>query len=276
MRSHFSIIKKAVLHFQNHNAARMGAAVAYYAIFSIAPLLVVLIMIASTVFERTQVIHEVALHLTQTVGEPITQYILSLTNSIATSSFGVLSAIISAVILLFAAIGTISEINTDLEELWLIPKHHKTRKRGIFAIIRMYFKERAIMFFVILLGAFLLMVSIATSILTSGVPGFHIVQNISTFILGGVLFVAVYRLLPDVQLPYWELIRGAFLTSVLFLIGKVLIGMYLSHSSVGSYGAGGSLIAILVWIFYSAQVFFLAASWMFIYSKERGYLSRPN
>lgn len=274
MRSHFSIIKKAVLHFQNHNAARMGAAVAYYTIFSIAPLLVLLILLASTIFPHAAVVNAVSMHLTHLFGASLTAYLLSLTDAFSTHTFSVVGAVISAVVLFLAAIGTISEVNADLEELWLIPRRTKTPKKGIFRAIKVYFKERAIMFFLIILGAALLIISIATSIILSSAPGFHWLQAAITFVLGGVLFVAVYRLLPDVQLPYRELIRGAFLTSILFLIGRVGIGMYLSYSDVGSYGAAGSLIAILIWIFYSAQVFFLAASWMFVYSKECGFLSK--
>lgn len=251
----------------------MGAAVAYYTIFSLAPLLILLIAFASTVFDRSEVVHAVTVHLTRAFGASISDYILSLTTSVSTIHFGVIGAIISAFVLFFAAIGTISEVNADLEELWLTPRPKKARQTTWIKMIRTYFKERAIMFFLIILGALMLVISIAFSLITAGIPWFGVLQNVLTIVLATVLFVAMYRLLPNVVLPYRELIRGALLTSVLFLLGKVGIGLYLAHTSVGSFGAAGSLIAVLVWIFYSAQVFFLAASWMFVYSKHRGFLS---
>lgn len=249
----------------------MGAAVAYYAIFSLIPLFVLLVSIASIIFTRGEVIDTLAGQLTATLGVNISNYIVTAVSAVAEPNLRTVGAVVSAAILLFIAIGTISEINSDLEELWLIPKRTKEKKKKILQLVGSYIKERLSFLVLIVIGALLLVLSVAFSFAfdRNALLGYLV-----TFSLSIAGFMTLYRLLPTLKLPYHELFTGAALTAFLFVIGRILIGWYLSSTTMTTYGAAGSLIAILIWIYYSAQVFLFAASWIFINSKERGYLSR--
>jgi membrane protein len=271
MKKQITLIKEAALHWNAHRASRMGAAVAYYAIFSLIPLFVLLVSIASIFFTRTEVIANLSAQLTTALGPSVSQYVTDAVSAVAEPNLRTAGAIVGAAVLLFIAIGTISEINSDLEELWLIPKKTREKKKKLGQIIAAYVAERASFFLLILIGALLLIFSVAFSFLFDGNT---ILENAVTFSLSIVGFMALYRLLPTLKLPYHELLDGAALTALLFVVGKRLIGLYLSNTSQTTYGAAGSFIAILIWIYYCAQVLLFAASWIFVRSKKYGYLSR--
>jgi membrane protein len=128
---------------------------------------------------------------------------------------------------------------------------------------------------IIILIALLPILSVSFNIIFKSFPGSDLLEHGGTFVLAVILLMLTYRILPSVKLPWKELLGGAVITALLLLLGKALIGSYLSYADIGNgFGGAGSLVAILAWIYYSAQVFFLSASYMYVYSKKYGHLSQ--
>jgi membrane protein len=288
MKNIAELTKAALSHWQEKRASRMGAAISYYAIFSIAPFFILLISLVSAIFDRATVLATVHHTLRGALGSNLTDVIQSLITSLQHAHTGIITTIIGIVVLFIGAISMFSELNTDLDELWYIaPK--KVRVMTTAQAVRFYLKEELSVLFLMLLCGLLLLFSVAFTVFLSLIQDSfplaeHIIQNawllssiniFLTLLFTTVVFTLIYHILPQVKLPWSELIRGAFLTAILFLIGKFLIGWYIaSFGATSAFGAAGSLVALLLWIYYSAQVFFIGASYTFVYSQKYGYLSR--
>jgi len=268
----------------------MGAAISYYAIFSIAPLFILLITLVRVIFDKHTVDTVIAHTLQAVVGSNLSGSIQTLITGTAYSHTGFITTVISGVILIIAAMSVFAELNTDLDELWKMPAaqtaiENTSTKQAIVTFI----KERLLSFFLILLCGLLLLFSVAFTVLISffhvaSLPGFltshfwvQVTDIVLTLVFTTILFSLIYRILPDTKLPWREIVIGAFITAILFLFGKFLIGWYINaFGGTSAFGTAGSVVGLLLWVYYSAQVFFIGASLTFVYSKQYGFLSRAS
>lgn len=273
------------MHWYDRNASRMGAAISYYALFSIAPLFVMVIALVRIIFDKSTVDTTIAHILRVTVGKNLAGSIQTIINSAYHTNAGLLTAIISGVVLIIAALSVFSELNSDLDELWEVPLENEETSSPVQTIVT-YLEEKFLSFFLILLCALLLLFYVALTVLVSffhySIPVFlqndiiiQVMNNLVVVLFGTILFSLIYRILPNTKLPWKEIISGAFITAILFLIGKFLISWYVQEfSSASAFGTASSIVGLLLWIYYSAQVFFIGASFTFVYSKQYGFLSK--
>ena len=280
MSKRIGLISKTWSHFLKHNASRMGAAVSYYAVFSIAPLSVLLIRIAGFFLGSAAIESTMTGYVQSLFGASTGSFISQLIQNAQHAALGTVGTVVSIASLLVAAVGVLSELDTDMDELWCTePKTRKAKKQTTAGQILSYLKRKVIALSVIPLIGLLILASTVISQIV-GVLGVHLgaympaLEAIVSYCLQAVLFALLFKILPNTKLPKRELILGGFVTATLFLLGSVLIGAYVNTlATPASFGGAGALVVFLVWIYYSAQVFFLGASFTFVYSKDRGFLA---
>ena len=244
--------------------SRLGAAVAYFTIFSLAPLLVVVIAVAGRVLGEKAVRGDIVGQIAGLVGLNAAELIQTMIVEAGKPKTGLIATVIGVVTLLLGTTGLFAELHDDLNTIWKIA----AKPRGIVATIR----DRFIAFLMVLGIAFLLLVSLVVSaavaaighVLGSDLPASVIVLQVINFVstlgIGTVLFAIIYKVLPDAEIAWRDVWIGAGVTSFLFTIGQLLIGLYVGYSGAASaYGAAGSLVILLLWVFYSAQIFFFGA-----------------
>ena len=262
------------LSFIADEALSRGAAIAFYAITSLAPVLLIVIAVAGMVFGQEAAQNAISGQFSALMGKQAADLLESVIASASAESSGVLATIIGMVTLIATASGVFGEMQAALNTIW------KTRSRGT-VLSRLVRARIASLGLVGALG-FLLIVSLAVS---AGLTAFSNTLDtlpVGTLLLSGlnfaislllfaVLFGAIYKVLPDRTLQWKDVIVGALMTSVLFNIGKTFIGWYLGSSAVASsYGAAGGLIVLLLWIYYSAQIFLFGAEFTKIYANSHG------
>ncbi len=261
--------------WDRHNAMRMGAALAFYSILSIAPLVILTIAIIGLVFGKSNAQERIADQVQALVGSDGRAAVLSLVQSAKKPSSGVIASILGIVTLLFGASGVFTELRAALNQIW---ESDPAKNSGWMALVR----ERFFSFGMVLGIGFLLLVSL---ILSAGlaalgkwfggmlpVPEFVLtsVNFIISFIGIAVLFALIYKYVPDKPIQWRDVTIGAAATAFLFSIGKLLIGLYLGKASVGSaYGAAGSLVVVIVWVYYSSMIFFFGAEFTHVFAKTR-------
>jgi membrane protein len=255
---------------------RLGAALAYYTMFSLAPMLVVAIAVASLVFGEEAARGEMVGQLRGLVGEVGGRAIEALLRSASEPSHGILATVIGVITFLVGATSAFIELQDSLNTVWGVqPKPG----RGVKGVLR----DRLLSFAMLIVIGFLLIVSLVLSaaisaisgFLGSRVPGhFYLAQTsniVLSFAVVTVLFALIYKVLPDVKLAWRDVWVGAVATSVLFTLGKYLIGLYLGQGSVASaYGAAGSIVALLLWIYFTAQIVLLGAEVTQVYANWYG------
>jgi len=244
-------------------APSMGAALAYYALFSLAPLLLIVVAVAGFVFGDSAVRGELFEGLASLIGPDGARAVEALLASAARPATSLLALTIGAVTLFLGASTVFGELQNALDRVWRAPGAHE----GLKGILR----KRLAAFGMILGIAFLMMVSLALSALISALGSFwgaHFIDLVLSFALSTLLFAMIYKLIPRVRLRWRDMWTGAAVTAALFALGKVLIGFYLGRASVASvFGAAGSLVAVMVWVYYSAQVFLFGAEITKVYTQ---------
>lgn len=276
------LLKETVTEWNKDKASRLAAALAYYTVFSLAPLLVITIAIAGLVFGTAAAKGEIVGQIQGLVGKDGAEFIQTAIANANKPKAGTIASIISVLFLLFGASGVFAQLQDALNTIWEVqPKPNRTL---IFIIRGRFFS------FTMVLGiGFLLLVSLLLSAVLAGVvhffgnlvPGFDFLWQLLNFVLSfGVitlLFGMIYKILPDVKIGWNDVWIGATITSLLFTIGKFLLGLYLGNSSFGStYGAAGSLVIILTWVYYSAQILFFGAEFTKVYARKYGSQIVPN
>lgn len=249
----------------DHRASSKGAALAFYTLFSMTPILVLAIAFAGYVFGAEAAQGEIVDQIQGLVGPNGAQVIQALLAAARDPDSGRVATLIAFVLLLVGATSVFSELKDSLDEMWGISK---TRLSAFSLLLR----TRLLSFGMVLVLAFLLLVSLVVSAALAmlehnayGVLGSSaaVLATISSFISFGVIacmFAVIYKTLPDAPLSWRDVWIGAAFTAGLFSLGKYVIGLYLGNSGVASsFGAAGSLIALLLWVYYSAQIFFLGA-----------------
>ncbi len=258
-------------------APSMGAAISYYTVFSLAPLLVIVIAVAGAVFGREAVQGEIVGQLQDLIGREGAIAVQGLIKSASEPTKGLVAGIISLGVLLVGATTVFAELQSALDRIWHVPE--KAKPSGLWAVLR----ARVLSFGLILGLAFLLMVSLSISAgisafgsFASGLlPGWEVLlQGINMLLAVGtttVLFAMIFKFMPSVDIEWKDVWVGAVVTAVLFEVGKFAIGLYLGKSGVNeSFAAAGSLVVLLAWVYYAAQIFLLGAEFTKVYSDDNG------
>lgn len=273
----FSLVRKAVSTWSDDYAPSMGAALSYYTLFSITPLLVIVIATAGLFFGDEAVRGEIFMQLADLLGTEGARGVEELLQSANKPTEGVIAAVISFALLVIGATTVLGELQNDLDRIWRAPVQSKAS--GVWALAR----SRILSFTMILCIAFILIVSLVFSALVSVLGKWwgawfigwevlaHVLDLAASFGLMTVLFALIYKLVPRARIAWRDVWVGAAFTAMLFAIGKVLIGLYIGKSDVTSgFGAAGSLVLLMVWVYYSAQIFLIGAEFTWVYAHEYG------
>jgi len=273
----FDLCRKSVDAWIDDFAPSMGAAIAYYTMFSLAPLLVIVIAVAGAVFGREAVQGEIATQLTSLIGRDGALAVQGLVRSASEPERGLIAGGISVVVLLVGATTVFAELQSALDRIWHVPEREKPT--GVWAVLR----ARLLSFGLILALAFLLMVSLVVSagIAALGgwagrlLPGAEALLQVLNFgvSLGimTLLFAMIYKFMPTAPIGWRDVWIGALVTALLFEVGKLVIGLYLGKSGVReSFAAAGSVVVLLAWVYYAAQVFLLGAEFTKVHADAHG------
>ena len=271
----WEMLKATVLSFIDDEVLSRGAAIAFYTVTSIAPVLLIVVAIAGLVFGNDAAQNSINLELGGLMGSQTAEVLQAAVAGAAKKSSGIIATIIGIATFLATASGVFGEMQAALNSIW------KTKARTT-TMSRLFRARIASLGLVATLG-FLLIVSLAVSagltafsnyldlVFPSGKLILPIVNVSVSFALLAVLFAAIYKVLPDRNLQWRDVITGAVVTSALFTIGKSLIGWYIGSSAVASsYGAAGGLIVLLLWVYYSVQTFLLGAEFTKVYANRHG------
>ena len=261
------------------NAPRLGASLAFYTLLSLAPILIVVVAVAALAFGQKAAQGQLIWEIQDLVGTEGARAIQGLIQSASKPATGTTATVLGVLTLVLGASAVVVELRDALNTIWHVPAATFSSLRSFLRLA----KERFYLFGLILGVGFLLLVSLALnaaiaalgSLFGSLLPAPESVLHLAVFVISFLvitsLFAALYKFLPDVQLKWSDVIVGACFTSLLFTIGKELIGIYLGKASFGStYGAAGSLVIVLVWVYYSSQLFFFGAEFTKIYTNTFG------
>jgi membrane protein len=274
-------VKQAYQDWSQHQASRLAASLAFYTALSLAPLLMIVVGILGLVFGDEAARGEMVTQFGGLLGTEGARTVESVLASARSTGSGVLSTVIGTVVLLISASGVFGELQLALDTIWDV----KPREgRGVLGML----KDRFFSFSMVMGVAFLLLVSLVVTAALSALGKFfggafgatpaiwQVVNQVIGLAVTAGIFALIFKVVPDVRVPWRDVWVGAILTAILFTIGKYLIGLYLGRSTTASaYGAAGSLVAVLIWVYYSAQILFFGAELTRTYAKRRGSRIEP-
>jgi membrane protein len=271
----WTLLKEAVLAFVEDDALSRGAAMAFYAVTAMAPVMLIVISIAGIAFGEDAARNALTGQFQSLMGKQSADLLQSAVEAAGKKSSGIIGTVVGLVTLFITASGVFGEMQAALNTIWKVAPTGATVSRLIRARV-------ASLGLVAALG-FLMIVSLVIStalnalsdyinaVLPFGTLILSTLNEIISFALIAILFGAIYKILPEVNLHWSDVMVGAVVTTVLFGIGKSLIGLYLGSSAVAStYGAAGGLMLVLLWTYYSSQVFLLGAEFTKVYAKHHG------
>jgi len=276
LKGYWGLLKETANEWLEDKAPRLGAALAYYTALSIAPLLVIAIFIAGLVFGKQAAQGHLLDQIRSLVGAQAGQAIETMVANANQPRTGSLSAILGVITLLVGATGVVGQLQDALDTIWEVaPKPG----RGLLGAL----KDRILSLAMVLGLGFLLLVSLILSTVLTALgtffvglipafaPAMEAVNFVVSFVVVTLLFAMIFKLLPDAKIAWSDVWVGAVLTALLFTLGKFLLGLYLGRSGLSStYGAAGSLVALLVWVYYSSQIVFFGAEFTKIYANRFG------
>jgi membrane protein len=281
VKKFWGLMKSATSEWVDDEAPRLGAALSYYTVFAIPPLLVIVLFIVSLVFDAKEASSQLFAQVGGIIGEKSADAIQSAVTAQHQSNKGTMASIIALVTLFVTATGLFVELQAALNKVWGV---EAKPGQGIWGFI----KNRLLSFGMVVGIGFLLLVSLVVSAALAAlgkyigglVPGmeavWQIVNAVVSFAVITVLFAMVFKILPDVKIAWRDVWVGAVVTSFLFTMGKFLLGMYLGKSSaVSAYGAAGSIVLILLWVYYSSQILFFGAEIAQVYANRFGKHLEP-
>lgn len=269
------LLKSAYAGWTEHKAARLGAALAYYTIFSLAPLLVVAIAVASIVFGEAAARTQITTQIATVVGPQAAQSIQDMVRNASKHGSGVFPTVLGIVTILLGASGVFGQLQDSMNTIWDV---QPVKTGGLWKVV----KERFLSFSMVLGTCFLLLISLVVSAAIASVAHYmHGGPNISPLlqvldlVVGTavitLLFALLFKFLPETAIAWHDVWAGALVTAILFSLGKLLLGLYLTGTGVSSaYGAAGSLVVILVWVYYTAQILFFGAELTKAYTFKYG------
>lgn len=271
-----ALLKETFQEWQEDKTSRLAASLAYYTVFSLAPLLIIAIAIAGAIFGEEAARGEIVGQIQGLVGTEGAQAIQAAIENASQPDVSSVASLLSVIALLFGASGVFAQLQDALNTVWEVKEKPG---RGVKGFIR----KRVLSFSAVLGIGFLLLVSLVVSAVLSALnsylsnllPGIDFFWELLNFAISfGVitlLFALMYKYLPDVKIKWSDVWIGAAITALLFTIGKFLLGLYLGRGSFAStYGAAGSLVIILAWVYYSAQILFFGAEFTQVYARRFG------
>ena len=275
----WTLVRSAADAWVDDYAPSMGAALSYYTIFSLAPLLLIVISVAGLFFGTEAVRGEIFGQLRGLMGDDAAKAIEAILTTVSKPAESIIATVIGVVVLLIGATAVFGELQDALDRIWRAPLADKSN--SLWRILR----TRLLSFGMILGIAFLFMVSLVLGAVMAALGkwwgglfvGWEVLAQIVNLLVGfaltTVVFAMIYKLMPRVKVGWEDVWLGALVTSVLFTVGKLLIGLYIGKSGIASgFGAAGSLVIILVWVYYSAQIFLIGAEFTWVYAHTFGSL----
>jgi membrane protein len=276
LRDCWNLLKATGQEWVKDKVPRLGAALAYYTALSIAPLVVIIIAIAGLAYGQRAAQHQLNTQIQEWVGHDAAMAIQAMIKHSRSVAEGVIAGGVGVVMLLLGASGVFSELQDSLNTIWEVqPKPG----RGILGML----KDRFLSFAMVLGIGFLLLVSLVITSALSAIGAYiaglfadiaSVLQVVTFFVSVGVillLFALIFKYLPDAKIAWKDGWMGAGLTALLFVLGKYLLGVYLAHSGIAStYGATGSFVVLLVWVYYSAQILYFGAEFTKVYANKVG------
>ena len=275
-----ALLRQTLADWFRHRCMSKGAALAFYALFSLAPILVLMIALAGVVFGPDAAAGEIVRQFRGLIGKDGAEAVQAAIRSAHGESDGYVASIIAGVTLFIGSTTAFAELKESLDEIW---ESRRKQREGFLGAVR----DRFLSFGLVLVLAFLLLVSLivnaALAVLAgiwNGLPGGTAIasalSSIVTFFVISALFAAIFKLLPAERLDWSDVILGALICATLFEFGKHLIGLYLGNAAITStFGAAGSLGVLALWVYYSAQIFFLGAEFTRLYARRHGSLRNP-
>ncbi len=274
----WQILVKSFNHFNDFNGFKLSAALSYYTVFSIAPLLIVIISLAGLFFGKLAVEGRVYRQISGLVGSETALQIQTIIQNTQESSHGKLGGVIGTIILIIGASGVFSEIQSSINYLWSIPAPKK--RAFLVAVFR-----KLISFSLLIAVAFLLLVSLLANALVDILSDrlrslfsdsllnlFYFVNIALILMVISSMFMLIFKILPNAAISWKNAFVGAFVTSILFLIGKFIIGFYLGHSKIGAtYGTTASIVILMLWIYYSSIILYFGACYTSAYAAFQGH-----
>jgi len=270
----WAVVKEAAQNWSGHRDARQGAALAYYSVFSLGPLTVIVIAIAGFFFGHDAVTGHVASSITSLLGDTGAKAVQAMLAEASRPREGLLATILGLGLLVFAAIGVVVQLKDALNIVWEV---EETSATGVWSFLRSYVVSLAA---VLALG-FLLLVSllITTALAAAGKYAasyihewiLHLISIVVSFSVITVLFAMMFKWLPDVKVDWYDVWLGSILTAMLFELGKSEIGFYIGKQGLEStYGAAASIIVVLIWVYYSSQIILMGAEFTHAFAKQHG------
>lgn len=264
----------------SHRDSSRGAALAFYTLFSLTPILILSIAIAGYFFGAEAAQGQIISQIQNLVGKNGAQAIQALLAAASDPKAGMFATLIATGLLIVGATSVFAELKSTLDDIWGVRNHTAS---GISLLLR----TRLLSLSLVLVLAFLLLISLVVSaalamlqqyvggIWSSSAGLFKVLSSAFIFIIISCLFGMIYKLLPDAPLSWHDVIIGSLFTAVLFTLGKYFIGIYLGNSAIDtSFGAAGSLVALMLWVYYSAQIFFFGAEFTRQYALNYGSLNK--
>ncbi len=277
LRALWQLLRDTASSWSEDYAPSMGAALSYYTLFSIGPLLLIVVSVAGLVFGAEAAQGEIVGQLNGLVGEKGASAIEDLLASVQLSDKGPLGTSVGIVLLVIGATTVFAELQSALDRIWRSPRVEQTS--GIWNLLR----SRLLSFGLVLALGFLLMVSLVASAALAAFarwwsPMFgawetvaHAANVLVSFVLLTTIFALIYKLMPRVDVAWRDVLLGSAVTALLFSIGKLAIGLYIGKSGVASgFGAASSIVVLLIWVYYSAQIFLLGAEFTWVYALRYG------
>ncbi|RYD54926.1 MAG: YihY/virulence factor BrkB family protein [Sphingobacteriales bacterium] len=277
IKNYFKLLKEAVKEFAADNVVKLSASLAYYTVFSIGPLLLVVISLTGLFFEREAVTGKLYVQMQNLVGTEGANQLLSIIQNMQQQNDAAKFSIIGLVMLVFGATGVFADIQDSINYIWSIKA--KPKKGWL-----KFLTDRLLSFSLVIGIGFLMIVTLFVNTLAdalterlqrlfsdSFVTIFHVINLGVLFLIVSCLFAIIYKVLPDAKIRWKDAFVGAFFTGVLFLIGKFVIGYYLGNSTIGStYGAAASIIVILSWVYYTSIILYFGAEFTKVYALDCG------
>ncbi|MBP3193225.1 YihY/virulence factor BrkB family protein [Natronogracilivirga saccharolytica] len=275
------VIRDTIRDWLDDNIPTYGAALAFYTIFSIAPLLLIMVAVVGFIFGESAATGQLEEYMSQLMGADLARTIQNFVLDAYEPTSGIIATVISLGIILFMATTIITQLKNALNNIWNVT----TKKEA--SGFKRFLIDRIVALGLILIFASLFVLTMMMEFVMKGLESFldpimpggigiwSTVNNIVSFLVLVFLFSIIFKMLPDIRIRWSDVAVGAVITALLFLLGRYLIGIYMGVATTSTYGAAGSFVVFLIWVYYNAMVFFLGAEFTYVYTMRYGARIRP-